>query len=482
MYLEQLQAPSIQPTINISAKLIASIKILQYSAEELEQAIARELSDNPALEMDELAQCVRCGTTLRAGVCPACDMPKGDREQDPRLDFAGWDDDLPHRGDLSISDDTDYDPLDFVRSSSSLSEYLLRQLGALLPPNDQDIAEYLVGNLNSHGYLTVSVAEAAETLRVSEARIEAVLATLQTLDPPGIGARDLRECLLIQLCAFEGANPAIPVARALLETCLHELGEHHFADIARSLGVTSTQVKQAWQFIRSNLNPYPGHAFESAEVPEIGVSSSGDRSVIVRPDVIIQRTEHGFEAEVIERRRYRFGVNSTYSSLYRDCRPSAIGRIGLSESDRQHVREYAARARFFMECIRQRWETLSTIANALIEHQYDFLDRGVRYLRPLTRGELASHVGLHESTVSRATANKYVLLPNGRTISFDDFFDGSLVAKDMLRELIDEENPRKPYSDEDLAELLHERGLPLARRTVAKYREALGILPSRFRI
>jgi RNA polymerase sigma-54 factor len=259
------------------------------------------------------------------------------------------------------------------------------------------------------------------------------------------------------------------------------LAEHHFADIARELGVTSTQVKQAWQFIRSNLNPYPGHAFETTEFPDVGLSSGSERSVVIRPDVVIRRTEHGFDAEVIERRRFRFGLNATYSTLYRDCRVSGIGRGGLSDADRQHIREYAARARFFMDCIRQRWETLSTIANALIEHQYEFLDRGVRYLRPLTRGELASHVGLHESTVSRATANKYVLLPNGRTISFDEFFDGSLVAKDMLRELIDEEDPRSPYSDEDLAELLQERGMALARRTVAKYREALGILPSRFR-
>jgi RNA polymerase sigma-54 factor len=125
---------------------------------------------------------------------------------------------------------------------------------------------------------------------------------------------------------------------------------------------------------------------------------------------------------------------------------------------------------------------LTTIADALITHQYEFLDKGIRYLKPLTRGELASYVGLHESTVSRATANKYVLLPTGRTVPFDDFFDGSLAAKDALRELISAEDSCKPYSDEELAALLGQRGIMLARRTVAKYREALGIMPSRFRI
>lgn len=483
MYLEQVQSPSAQPAINISAKLIASIKILQYSAEELEQAVARELSDNPALEVDELAQCQRCGTLLQMGICPTCDGARDDASQDPRLDFAAGFDDLPGiSGDLAISEDSDYDPLDFVRSGSTPHEYLLRQLGAILPQADLDIAEYLVGNLNSHGYLTVSIVEAADALRVHEGRVEAVLAVLQSLDPPGIGARDLRECLLIQLAAFEAAGTAHPLARPLLEGFLHALGEHHFAGIARDLGVALSQVKQAWQFIRSNLNPYPGHAFEDADVVDGGVSSDGGRSLVVRPDVVIRRTEHGFEAEVIERRRFRFGVNATYMSLYRECRLTSSMRSDLTDHERQHIREYAARARFFSDCIRQRWETLTVIANALIERQYDFLDRGVRFLQPLTRGELASYVGLHESTVSRATANKYVLLPSGRTISFDDFFDGSLVAKDLLRELIEGEDARKPYSDEDLAELLQEQGLTLARRTVAKYREALGILPSRFRI
>lgn len=482
MYLEQMQGLAVQQTVNISAKLIASIKILQCSADELEQAIARELHENPALEVDELAQCLRCGSSLRAGVCPTCDRAEEDVEKDPRVDLAGWDDDdLPaHSNDLKIAENGDYDPLDFVGSSNTLHDYLLRQLGAILSSEDLDIAEFLVGSLNSHGFLTASVVEAAETLKVSQDRVESVLAALQSLDPPGIGSRDLRECLLIQLREFESHGTAHPVARRLLEDCLHALGEHHFADIARALGVTSTQVKQGWQFIRANLNPYPAHAFESSEVPSVGLTSSGDRSMVIRPDVVIRRTEHGFEAEVIEQRRLRFGLNATYSSLYRDCR-GGVGRTELSDRDRQHIREYAARARFFMDCVRQRWETLSTIANALIECQGDFLDRGVRYLRPLTRGELASHVGLHESTVSRATANKYVLLPNGRTVSFDDFFDGSLAAKDLLRELIAEEDPRKPYSDEELAMHLHERGLALARRTVAKYREALGILPSRFR-
>ena len=482
MYLDQVQTPAVQQTVNISAKLIASIKILQCSAEELEQTIARELSENPALEVEELAQCLRCGTPLHAGVCPSCERAAGDGAGDPREDLASWDD-VGFRGtDLAVSEESDYDPLDSVRSAGTLQEYLMRQLRTIIAPEDVEIAEYLVGNLNSHGYVAVSVAEAAETLRVVECRVQTVLEALQALDPPGIGARDLRECLLIQLAGFEERGEAPPLARRVVAEHLRAMGEHHFAEIARDLGTTASQVKLAWRFIKSNLNPYPAHAFEYAEVPDLGLSLASDRSTIVRPDVVIRQTPQGFEAEVIEQRRFRFHLSGIYSSLYQPHRRTVTRLAGLDDHDRQHIREYATRARFFIECMRQRWDTLSTIADALIASQQDFLKHGVRHLRPLTRGELAEAVGLHESTVSRATANKYVLLPSGRTIPFDDFFDGSLAAKDLLRELIASENPRKPLSDEDLASRLAERGLAVARRTVAKYREALGILPSRLRI
>lgn len=532
MYLEQVPGTTPQQGLNISAKLIASIKILQYSAEELEASIAREVDQNPALEVDEQAQCGRCGTVLAGGgVCPTCDAASPQQTEAALLrlqrSLSGSEEGEYRGQDLSGSgpDERDYNPLELVRTAASLPEGLLRQLGLLLPHSEQGIAEFLVGNLSSQGYLRVSVAEAAGVLGVEEARVEAVLGVLHTLDPPGIGARDLRECLLLQLARFESPQPAsaasaasaasVPVpaasvpalARPLVEGYLAELGEHHFAEIAHRLGSSLSQVKAAWRFIRANLHPYPGHAFASDAVPGLGLEEGSEETrVLVRPDVVIRRTEGGdFEAEVVERRRYRLTLNALYLALYPQakahaasssapasssaapsaagCRSSAGGPpVPLSEPERQHVRQYAARARFFMECVTQRWDTLFTISQALIAQQHAFLEQGVRGLRPLTRGELAASVGLHESTVSRATANKYVLLPSGRTVPFDDFFDGSLAAKEALREVIQSEAGAKPYSDEELAKRLGEQGLPLARRTVAKYREALGILPSRFRI
>jgi RNA polymerase sigma-54 factor len=522
MHLEQTAQASPQPGVTISAKLIASIKILQYSAEELEQSIAWEVEQNPALEVEEQAQCGRCGSLLAAGgLCPSCDAASPQQTeaalrqlQRSLLGSGEPSGEEEYRGqDLSGAGPAErgYDPLELVRSAASLEEMLLRQLAVLLPRSEQAIAEYLVGNLTPQGYLGVSVAETASVLGVEVARVEAVLGMLQSLDPPGIGARDLRECLLLQLARLEPVGRVPPLARPLVERELDELGEHHFAQIAHRLGSTLAQVKAAWRYIRANLYPYPGHAFESDAVPGLGVGC-GEQRVLVRPDVVIRRREAGgFEAEVVERRRYRLTLNALYLALYQQGKSSAsatsstqtssstssasssacaapvpVGGAGgypiLSEPERQHVRQYAARARFFMECVTQRWDTLLTITQALIHQQQDFLEQGVRGLKPLTRGELAAEVGLHESTVSRATANKYVLLPSGRTVPFDDFFDGSLAAKDALREVIQREDGAKPYSDEELARRLGEQGLPLARRTVAKYREALGILPSRFRI
>jgi RNA polymerase sigma-54 factor len=479
MYLDQLQYQTQQQSVTISSKLIASIKVLQYSAQELEEAIARELAENPALEVDEASQCQRCGATLRTGICPHCEQG-ATGVADGRDEVATWDEYSDLRNSAASSDDG-YDPLDFVRSGGTLHDHLLRQLSASVATEDYPIVEYLIGSLDSHGYVTISTADVAEMLRVSPERVESALALLQTLDPPGIGARNLSECLLIQLRQFDAE--AHTLTAKLVDHHMRALGEHRFAEIARDECVTLREVKRAWQFIRENLNPYPAHAFESGDVPGLGLAATAaDRSVILRPDVVIRRTATGFEAEVVEQRRFNFGMSGIYQSLYQQARAHHDGSGHLDESGKQHVRLYVARTRFFISCMRQRWETLSTISNALIHFQREFLEDGVRSLKPLTRGQLAEYVGLHESTVSRAAANKYVLLPEGRTVAFDDFFDASLKAKDFLRAVIACENSASPLSDEELAEKLGGMGVHLARRTVAKYREALGILSSRLRI
>src|SRR5689334_5114800 len=235
MILDQLQLPSQQHGVNISAKLIASITMLQYSAQELEDAIARELAENPALEVDEVIQCQRCGTNLRGGLCPRCEQYAGPTG-DGRGEVAGWDEYGDLRGATAASDDSDYDPLELVCSGATLYEYLLRQLGATVSDEDYPIVEFLIGSLNSHGYLTISIEEVAEALSVSSERVEAALSLLQSLDPPGIGARDLGECLRLQLCHLSARDEVSPLVARLVVDYMRDLGERRFADIARDVG------------------------------------------------------------------------------------------------------------------------------------------------------------------------------------------------------------------------------------------------------
>lgn len=472
MDLEQQLRPEL--SIRISPKLIASTKILALSSQELAQTIQHEILENPALEVEENTQCPTCGGPLDDGRCANCtrqaEGPDGKAD-----DASEWDADRFSEyasGRTVNTDDDDYDPLARVTAEESLADTLLLSLEAQLPAADYPIAEYLVGNLDERGYLSVRVDDAARALDVPVERVLLVLTTLQALEPAGIGARDLRECMALQLCALAEAGIANPVASAIIErNLLKALAERRWQEAATTLGRSIEEVKGGWKFIKERLNPHPANGFQS------NTATAQARSF--KPDVIIRRTQSGaFEVEVIESVRFDLRINSSYRSLCTNVDGLAAH---LSLEDRAHIKEHVAKARFFIDCVRQRWETLRQITTCLINYQREFLEKGVRYLRPLTRSELADMVGLHESTISRATAEKYVLLPNGRAVSFDDFFDASLGIKDTMRELIGDETDQAPLSDQHIAEKLAERHFHIARRTVAKYRDALGILPSRYR-
>ena len=461
------QSPQVKPGTIVTKNLIMSLNILQHSSMVLEQKMAQAREENPFLEIEEEQCCTTCGQILRDGFCHNC----GTHSTLPRLgETADWAD-MPDHSNTS-SDDEEYDPLARVSNGATLEDELLSILGSLVSGDHMEIAAALVGSLNDHGYLDISVEEMAESLGVTIEQVEDVLAVLQAQEPVGIGARDLRECLLIQLRWFREQGQPNLLAEQIVDGFLREVAERRFVEIGRELGTTSRHVRAAWDFIKANLNPFPAH--EALRGPILRSSSNRGNTALVRPDVIIRRTETGFEAEIVESRRFRMGINASYRAILRQG-------ANISESERNHLRKYMNQAQFFIDCVRQRWDTLKKITDELIAQQFDFLDRGVHFLRPLTRSELAEYVALHEATVSRATNEKYVLLPDGRTIAFDDFFNASLKAKETLRELIAAEDPRHPLSDEELAELLTERGMPVARRTVAKYREALKILPSRLR-
>jgi RNA polymerase sigma-54 factor len=470
MDLEQQIRPEF--SVRISPKLIASTKILALSSQELAQTIQHELAQNPALEVEENSQCPTCGGPLEDGRCGNC-TKQTDPSDNKADEVSDWDserygDYVSNRG----GDEDDYDPLARITSEESLTDILLISLAAQVGEADFMIAEYLVGNLDDRGYLSVRVEDAARALGVAQERVANVLSALHSMEPAGIGARDLRECLALQLNALAESGIANPVASAIVErNLLKALAERRWQEAATALDRSVAEVKDGWKFIKERLNPHPANGYQS--------NAAAAQARSFKPDVIIRRTQSGaFEVEVIESVRFDLRINSSYRSLCTNIDGMAAQ---LSPEDRAHIKEHVAKARFFIDCVRQRWETLRQITTCLINYQSEFLDKGVRYLKPLTRSELADMVGLHESTISRATAEKYVLLPNGRSISYDDFFDASLGIKDTMRELIDDETEEAPLSDQHIAEKLAERHFHIARRTVAKYRDALGILPSRYR-
>ncbi len=485
MRLEPMPKPD--HALRVSARLVTSSTILHLSSDELEHTVAQEQIENPALEVREQRICLYCGSPILGSQCTSC----GNFSQDSEATF-------PHGGENGNSDENlaeplwgqwgethsydidgsygwendeeEFDPLARIPTRQSLSEVLLQELEALITPGDEPIAEQLVGNLNEHGYLEMSTSEIAELLEVPLERVNFILLQLQTLEPVGIGARNLRECLTIQLLALPEQNEEQKLAQLLIDRYLDRLGKSQFLEIARELKLPELEIRQAAQYIRSMLNPYPTHSYNA------DTRFSRPNTSYMRPDLLIRKGENGYEVELIEEKRYLFRVGQGYNTQ----RLYATNESNSAEMQR-YVHRQADRARFFIDCIQRRWRTLKRVAELIVDYQHEFLEKGVRYLRPLTRAEVAMRLNLDEGTVSRATANKCALLPNGRLMPISDFFDSSLSVKDVLRELISTEEPRHRLSDDELARILNARGIPMARRTVTKYREEMGIASSRER-
>jgi RNA polymerase sigma-54 factor len=470
--------------LRVSARLITSSTILHLSSDELERTVMQEQMENPTLDVREQRICLLCGTPMYGSTCPACGHfaqqlleppaessplvyesltePLGSYQQQSLFDS-------DNSGFSDFDSEDEFDLLAHIPTEATLEETLLQQLEALVTPDDAPIAEQLVGNLDEHGYLEISIEDIAAHLHVPSTRVAYVLSQLHTLEPLGIGARDARECLLIQLQALSEQETPHPLAHALIDSYLIPFSRNQFAYIARRLHVSEQEVRQAALYIQRTLHPFPSLIYRnSTHDPRLSNATS-----YIRPDVIIRKGTNGLEVELMEEKRYIFQIAS---------------QPGLSTPGQEYkeIQRYfhhqSEHARFFVDCIQRRWQTLRRVTELVINYQREFLDKGAqRYLRPLTRAEVASRLSLDEGTVSRATANKYALLPNGRLIPFSFFFDGSLGIKDVLREIIQSEESNHRYSDQELAHMLSARGIPMARRTITKYREEMGIGSSRER-
>jgi RNA polymerase sigma-54 factor len=371
---------------------------------------------------------------------------------------------------IAREDADELDPIARAEAEFTLSEHLIWNLRAILPSRLRPVAEYIVGALDENGFLTEADAAIADATGFAVEDVTTVADALRGIEPIGVGSRNVRESLLTQVDFLAEQDDVVVPAnvRTVIADHLNDLGERRFAHIAGVIGCRAEEVVEAWEFIKANLHPYPAAAF--------GAPSGGARRPFLRPDVLIRVVDGQIEVEVVESRRFSLRVDATYARLSAGLRSAEA-----SEADRQHVREFVGRARFFIDNVNRRRATLQRIAECLVDRQREYLLHGVQHLVPLTRAEVGSVTGMHESTVSRATADKFVMLPTGEVVPFGHFFTASLGVKDQIKHLVEGEDPTNPYSDQDIAELLAAEGVAIARRTVAKYRDELHLLPARLR-
>jgi RNA polymerase sigma-54 factor len=431
----ELQIKQSQKLI-MTPQLQQAIKMLQLSNLDLNQRIEEELVENPALEKEE-----RQEYSLDE-VNEEVIQQKIDKVQDEK-----------------VKED--------VSRDETMKEYLLRQEQLLeIEEPDFDLAELLISYIDENGYLSVDLEEISGEFNIPVERLERVLRTIQSLDPPGVGARNIQECLIIQL-KIKGDYP---IAERIIRDFLNELRLKRYNEIAKKCRITKSKLDENLSII-SHLEPYPGRQYYSGDI----------RYII--PDVIVEERDGVFEVISNSFSIPKLRVNRYFEDLMRTR--------SVEKRVKDFVSEKVQRAKTFMHSIDQRESTLVRVTRAIVDRQLDFFQRGPMYMKPMTLHDIAQDVDLHESTISRITSSKYVQTSFG-VYSLKYFFSNpiptersggisSTSIKEIIREIIDNEGDKRHLSDQKIVDLLQKRGIKIARRTVAKYRKELHILPSNLR-
>jgi len=357
---------------------------------------------------------------------------------------------------------------DSIVAATSLQEVLLEQVrDSGLNDEQRPIAEMLIGNIDDYGYLKTSIEELAFSTNIPADKIEAVLKVIQTFDPPGVGARDLQECLLRQL---ERADEQKTVEYRIVKDYMDALGKRRIPEIARGLGLEVDEVQEAIARI-ARLEPRPGRAFLS------------DNNQYILPEVFVHRVGDDFTVTTNNEQIPHLRISNTYKDL--------MAQSGNSAEVLNYIREKIRAGKFLIKSLHQRQQTILNIGIEIVKRQREFMEKGVAFLKPLTMVQVAEVVGVHETTVSRAVSGKYMQTPQG-IFEMKYFFTAGIQTatgegmsntsvKDMIAEMFKKEDPTKPLSDQEIVKMLQEKGIVIARRTVAKYRSELNILPSNLR-
>lgn len=457
---------SISQQQTLAPQMRQSLEILQANTLELSQLINQVMEINPVLE----------DVTEHQSLDEITDEEARREEQGDDWQES-YDDDLRElaimeRRNRTIGPD-DAEARDHFYNSIiaplTLQEHLTEQVRESgLSGEARTDAMAIVGNLTDHGYLDVSLESLASHLRVPLARLEDALAIIQGLDPPGVGAADLRECLLLQLDHL-GLGDSLEAE--IVDEHLDQVARNHFPQLAKKLHLSVEAVTQAVTNIRM-LDPSPGSRFKNQGNP------------YVQPDVEIRATGHrSWEANLTGSYLPRLRINDQYKDL--------LSESSDDRKTRNYLRNQIRDGRAVIRAIDQRQETILAIGREIVDRQRPFLEKGPRHLKPMTMNDIAEVIGVHPTTVSRAVAGKYIDTPHGLMEMRKFFATGYQTSggedvsnegvREALQELIAGENSSRPLSDSKLEKLLNEQGIKVARRTVAKYREQLGILPSHLR-
>lgn len=476
--LQQVQKQT--QSLVLAPQLRQSLKILQAAALDLRTTIMEELQTNPALEELPME-----GISFEEQTSPSESESSGEDdfsdsgEMEFNEDFEilkKMDADLRDHFEQSegVGSYTSEDEkrrnhfFDSLVSETSLQEHLMEQAKlAELTDEEHEAMEHLIGSLDNDGFLTQEPKDIALQAGISLTALQNAHTKLKGFEPPGIGAQNRKECLLIQL-DLNGRGKSI--AARIIRDHFDLLLRRRIPEIARKLGEDMRDTQNAIEEI-SELDPAPGRRF------------SEDNNRIVVPDVTVEKDGDTWQISLNNDYIPRLRLNSTYKNL--------IAKGTLNRSEKEYIREKMRSGKFLISSIEQRQQTIERITREILKFQNDFFENGVSGLKPLTMSQVAQEVGVHETTVSRAIANKYIETPHG-VFEFKYFFtpgyqsaNGEAMSntsiKDMIAHLIEMEEPSKPFSDQQIVKLLAEKDIQIARRTVAKYREELGILPTNLR-
>lgn len=488
MSLQQVLAPQLQQ----------SLQLLQAPTLELKALVEQELQQNPVLEevvledMEQKEKADREGDTtiIEAAADPA--EPPADTNFDPASektandpvdDFQAeferltqldqeWRDhfaqtNLPMRQSAEDEEKRQF-MFDSLVAGTSLQENLMEQVRLSdISDGQRPIAEMIIGNIDDYGYLKTSVEELAFSTGVAPEQILDVLKIIQTFHPPGVGARDLRECLMLQL---ERDGRQDTVEYRIVNEFMDALGKRRLPEIARGVGQDVDDVQKAVARI-GLLEPRPGRAF----LP--------DNDQFIMPEVFVNRMDGQFVVSTNNEQVPHLRISNTYKDL--------MAQADSSSEVREYIREKIRAGKFLIKSLQQRQQTILNIGREIVKRQHDFMEKGVAFLKPMTMVQVAEVVGVHETTVSRAVSGKYIQTPQG-IFEMKYFFTSGIQTasgqgmsntsvKDMIADLFKKENPQKPLSDQEVVKILGEKGIVIARRTVAKYRSELNILPSNLR-